>query len=51
MNSNDGMVFAKSDTELQVRAQALNQFVEIHLFDVQPKYATPGNFIWKDNIS
>jgi hypothetical protein len=51
MNSNDGMMFAKSDTELQVRAQALNQFVTIHLFDVQPKYATPGNFIWKDSVS
>jgi hypothetical protein len=46
-NVNDGMVFAKSDTQLQVKAEAYNQYMEIDNFDIVPKYATLGNFVWR----
>lgn len=44
-NKNDGVMFTKQDTELQIRAHALNPYVKIYNFDVQPKYATLGNLI------
>lgn len=47
-NRRDGAMFTKQDTELQIRAQALSQYVEIFNFEVQPKYATPGNFVWEE---
>lgn len=48
-NRHDGITFGKQDTELQIRADALNQYVEIFNFEAQPKYATPGNFIWSES--
>ena len=48
-NKNDGVVFAKSGSSLQARAQAVNPYVEIHNFEIHPDYATLGNFKWRDN--
>jgi hypothetical protein len=48
-NINDGVLFAKAGTGLQVRAQAINPYIEIHDFEVHPSYATLGNFIWRDS--
>lgn len=47
-NGNDGIVFAKYDVELQARASALSQYVEIEKFDIVPKYATLGNPVWRN---
>jgi hypothetical protein len=47
-NKSDGVMFAKYAPELQIRAEALNQYVEIYNFDVVPNYATLGNIIWND---
>jgi hypothetical protein len=47
-NANDGVVLAKSDVEFQVRAYALNQYVELEKFDAIPKYATLGNPVWRN---
>jgi hypothetical protein len=48
-NINDGVLFGKIGTELQVRAQAINPYIEIHDFEIHPSYATLGNFIWRDS--
>jgi hypothetical protein len=47
-NKNDGALFAKYGSGLQVRAQAINPYAEITNFDVQPSYATLGNFVWRN---
>jgi hypothetical protein len=47
-NKNDGVVFGKIGPELQIRAQAINPYVEITNFEVHPSYATLGNFVWSD---
>lgn len=46
-NKNDGTIFVKQDTELQIKGEAASQYAEILHFEVQPKYATPGNFTWE----